>query len=107
VLKRERGIELWMEGRRYADLRRWTPQFGTGFTTSKWPRGVEQGPQGDMDLPDFAARMSNPSNNLFTQNWRGRPALQGGEVFPRELCYNISNTERDTNPNLADSDEEP
>jgi hypothetical protein len=106
VLKRERGIELWLEGRRYADLRRWTPQFGTGFTTSKWPRGVEQGPQGDMDMPDFAARMSNPTSNIFTQNWRGRPALEGGEVLPRELCYNISTTERDTNKNFVDSDEE-
>jgi hypothetical protein len=107
ILKRERGIELWMEGRRYADLRRWTPQFGTGFTTSKWPRGVEQGPQGDLDMPDFASRMSTPANNLFTQNWRGRPALEGGEVFPRELCYNVSTTERDTNPHFQESDDEP
>jgi hypothetical protein len=106
VLKRERGIELWLEGRRYADLRRWQPQFGTGFTTAKWPRGFENGVQGDIDLPDFAARMTNPTNNIFTQNWRGRPAVEGGVEFPRELCYNISTTERDTNPNFVESDEE-
>jgi hypothetical protein len=106
VLKRERGIELWLEGRRYADLRRWHPQFGPTNTVAKWPRGLENGPQGDLDLPDFAARMRTPANNIFTTNFRGRPALEGGETFPRELCYNISNTERDTNPNFVESDEE-
>jgi hypothetical protein len=105
-LKRERGIELWIEGRRYADLRRWHPQFGTGFTTAKWPRGFENGVEGDIDLPNFATRMTNPTNNIFTQYLRGRPALQGGETLPRELCYNLSTTEYDTNVHLIESDEE-
>jgi hypothetical protein len=106
ALKRERGIELWLEGRRFADLRRWHPQFGPNNTTAKWPRGFENGPEGDIDLPNYAARMTNPNNNIFTQYQRGRPVLEGGEIYPRELCYNISNTERDTNPNFVDSDEE-
>jgi hypothetical protein len=106
MLKRERGIELWMEGRRYADLRRWQPLFGTGFTEQKWPRGGNGGVQGDPELPDFPAVMNNKTNNIFTTNWRGRPRDDGQEL-PRELCYNISTTERNTNPNFEEVQDEP
>jgi hypothetical protein len=105
VLKRERGYELWLEGRRAADLRRWQPQFGPQHTTQKWPRGGVGGPQGHPDLPNFESRMTNPTNNIFTQYPRGRAAVFGGEVYPRELCLNISNQERNTNPNILDTDE--
>jgi hypothetical protein len=107
VLKRERGYELWLEGRRAADLRRWQPQFGPNHTTQKWPRGGVGGPQGHPDLPNFESRMTNPANNIFTQYPRGRAAVFGGDVYPRELCLNISNQERNTNPNIADTDEDP
>jgi hypothetical protein len=104
MLKRERGIELWLEGRRFADLRRWQPLFGVGFETQKWPAGGVGGPQGHPELPDFAAVMNNKTNNIFTTNLRGREAVDD-EPYPRELCYNISNTERNTNNNIADDDE--
>lgn len=110
MLKREREIDLWLEGRRYADLRRWQPLFGrdvvTGveYTTQRWPAGGTGSFEGDPELPNFAAVMTNPSNNIFTQTQRGRPALEG-ETLPRELCYTISSTERDTNPHFADDDE--
>jgi hypothetical protein len=107
VLKRERGYELWLEGRRMADLRRWQPLFGPDHTASKWPRGGVGGPQGHPDLPNFESRMSNPTNNIFTQYPRGRPQLEGGAQFPRELCFNISNQEANTNPNIPDREDEP
>jgi hypothetical protein len=58
--------------------------------------------------------MTNKTNNLFTQNNRGRPHgsltawADNGEIFPRELCYNVSANERTTNPNLITGlDEQP
>jgi hypothetical protein len=106
MLKRERGIELWLEGRRFADLRRWQPLFGEGFTTQAWPKGGDGGVQGHPELPDFAAVMNTPANNIFTVNWRGRPR-DPDQVFPRELCYNISTQERNTNTNFQEVEEEP
>jgi hypothetical protein len=106
VLKRERGYELWLEGRRMSDLRRWQPLFGPDHTASKWPRGGVGGPNGHADLPNFESRMTNPTNNIFTQYPRGRPQLEGGAVWPRELCLNISDQERNQNPNIPDTDEE-
>jgi hypothetical protein len=106
VLKRERGYELWLEGRRMSDLRRWQPLFGPDHTTQKWPRGGVGGPQGHADLPNFESRMTNAANNIFTQNPRGRPQLEGGAQFPRELCFNISNQEANTNPNIPDREDE-
>ena len=80
VLKRERGIELWLEARRMGDQRRWD----------------EGNTPGSYELPNFEAR-----STLFTQNPRGREAVDG-QLQPRLLCYNISNTERNTNPNIPD-----
>ena len=78
ILKRERGIELWLEARRMGDQRRW------------------EGTPGSYELPNFEAR-----SNLFVQYPRGREATDG-QPQPRLLCYNISNTERNTNPNIPD-----
>jgi starch-binding outer membrane protein, SusD/RagB family len=84
MLKRERGIELWLEARRMGDQRRWEPIIG------------ETNTPGSADVPNFEARSS-----LFVSNPRGRE-LNDGEIQPRVLCYNISNTERNTNPNIPD-----
>lgn len=79
LLKRERGIELWLEGRRMGDQRRW------------------EGTPGSYELPNFEAK-----STLFTQNPRGREAVEGQTQGARLLCYNISNVERNTNPNIPD-----
>ncbi|MGH7501008.1 MAG: RagB/SusD family nutrient uptake outer membrane protein [Longimicrobiales bacterium] len=78
VLKRERGIELWLEARRMGDQRRW------------------EGTPGSYELPNFEAL-----SNLFIQFPRGREA-EDGKPEPRLLCYNISNAERNSNPNIPD-----
>jgi starch-binding outer membrane protein, SusD/RagB family len=51
MLKRERAIELWLEGRRFGDLRRWE----------------EQGAPGAVDWPDYESLSS-----LFRENPRSR-----------------------------------
>ena len=80
MLKRERGIELWLEGRRMGDQRRWQ----------------DNNIPGSIDLPSFETR-----SVFFRDNPRGREAVEG-ELQPRLFCYNISNTERNTNPNIPD-----
>lgn len=65
ALKRERGVDLWMEGRRLNDLRRWQAEGTPGALD---PREV---PGTDSHL---------------TQ---------------QDLCFPISQAERDTNPNLS------
>jgi len=89
LLKRERGIELWLEMRRMGDQRRWD--------TNNTP--------GSYELPNFEARSS-----LFVNYLRGRPVepdlseKKGGteKDNPRALCYNIANTERNNNPNIPE-----
>lgn len=80
LLKRERLIELWLEGRRMGDQRRW----------------AESRTPGSDDLPNFEARSS-----VFTQYPRGREVTEG-VPSPTVLCYNISDAERNTNPNIPD-----
>jgi starch-binding outer membrane protein, SusD/RagB family len=115
-LMRERGIEFWLEGRRFADLRRWSryiQQMPTDGATLKYGDQAADGTitplakttPGTLDWPDFEAQMTNKTNNLFTQNLRGRPAING-QSQPRELCYNISETERANNPNLNEQGED-
>ncbi len=84
ILKRERGIELWLEGRRIPDMRRWEPVIG------------QPARPGDLEFPNFEAR-----SVLFTSYQRGRPVVDG-EIEPRVLCYNISSQERTTNLNFQD-----
>lgn len=78
VLKRERGIELWLEGRRYTDERRWEDQDAPG----------------DLGLPDWESL-----SDVFVDNPRGRP-LSLDAPNPRVKCYAISQTEREQNPNV-------
>ena len=88
ALKRERMIELWLEARRMGDQRRW------GGETTASPSSTP----GSIDLPNFEAKSS-----LFVNNPRGREQTEtSGVSGPRVLCYNISNTERNTNPNIPD-----
>ncbi|MBA3405370.1 MAG: RagB/SusD family nutrient uptake outer membrane protein [Gemmatimonadaceae bacterium] len=63
LLKRERGIELWLEARRLGDRRRW------GTTTP--------GAYDPLELP-------GPTSHLTRQ----------------DLCFPISRSERETNPNI-------
>jgi len=103
-LMRERGIELWLEARRFADMRRWEPyilEYGTFDEDGQTVLELTPKTPGTMDWPNFEARMTNPEVNMFTTNSRGRPAIDG-QSRPRELCYNISATERANNPNFQD-----
>ena len=65
LLKRERGIELWLEARRLADLRRWA----AGATP------------GALDPLESV----NAQSHLTTQS----------------LCFPVSRSERDANPNIS------
>ncbi len=71
ALKRERGIELWLEGRRAFDLRRWD----TG------------GVPGEDDQPAWEDTSHPGHTPLFLDN-------------PRSYCYDIPDSERDRNPNV-------
>ncbi|MEX2466139.1 MAG: RagB/SusD family nutrient uptake outer membrane protein [Gemmatimonadota bacterium] len=72
-LMQERGIELWLEGRRFADERRWTALDTPG----------------DLQLPQWENDMPAGSfTTLFTDFERG------------PLCFGIPNSERDRNPNV-------
>jgi hypothetical protein len=64
LLKRERGIELWLEARRMGDRRRWAAASTPG----------------DLD----PLEVPGPSSHLARQ----------------DLCFPISRSERETNPNL-------
>ncbi|MDQ3998307.1 MAG: RagB/SusD family nutrient uptake outer membrane protein [Gemmatimonadota bacterium] len=64
LLKRERGIELWLEARRMGDRRRWA--------AASTPGGLDP-----LEIP-------GPSSHLARQ----------------DLCFPISRSERETNPNL-------
>jgi hypothetical protein len=92
LLKRERGIELWLEMRRMGDQRRWDADTQS---------------LGSYELPRYEA-VRTPSNgdggSLFRQYLRGRAVKWGGTEVdtPRTLCYNISNQERNANPNIDD-----
>ena len=74
-LMRERGIELWGEGRRWGDQRRWM-DVADG--------GEGQGLGGDVRLADFES-----TSTLFRD-----PAT------PRSICSDIPDSERDSNPNV-------
>jgi hypothetical protein len=72
ALKHERYIELWLEGRRLADERRW----------------AEDGTPGDLDTPNW-------------ENWEGGGPLSPIFLDnPRSYCLDIPESERDSNPNV-------
>jgi hypothetical protein len=64
LLKRERGIELWLEGRRLGDLRR-------------WKEGNTPGTLHELESVGSASHLAK-----------------------QDLCFPISRSERDTNPNF-------
>jgi starch-binding outer membrane protein, SusD/RagB family len=110
---RERSFETYLEGRRFSDMRRWEPylrQMPSDGATLKYGQYAADGttlienPQttpGTLDWPNFEAAMSVPTNNVYTQVTRGRAANPDFSQ-PRELCYNVSDTERSNNPNLKE-----
>jgi hypothetical protein len=64
LLKRERGIELWLEARRLGDRRRWA--------TANTPGALDP-----LEVPGTASHLAQ-----------------------QDLCFPISRSERETNPNL-------
>jgi hypothetical protein len=70
-LKRERYIELWLEGRRMGDERRW----------------LADNVPGSMDTPNWEDPSHPGHTPLFTRN-------------PRSFCFDIPTAERDLNPNV-------
>jgi starch-binding outer membrane protein, SusD/RagB family len=76
VLMRDRGVDLWMEGRRLADIRRWA--VDPGFV----PTTVVREAAGGVGVP--------PSEDVR------RNVLD----IPGEFCMPIGATERRLNPNL-------
>jgi hypothetical protein len=103
-LMRERGIELWLEARRFADLRRWERYiraYGTYAADGQTVLELPKTTPGTLDWPCFECAMLNKEVNIFTTNQRGRPARED-QSLPRELCFNISDTERENNPNILD-----
>jgi hypothetical protein len=108
-LMRERGIETWLEARRIADMRRWEPlirEYGTFAADGQTVLPLPQTTPGTLDWPSYESKMVNPESNLFTTTLRGREQIDDQER-PRELCYNISDTERQNNPNFNETEEEP
>jgi hypothetical protein len=78
-LKRERGIELWLEARRLGDIRRWAEK-----ATSPG------GNPGALDWPNF-------------EGLRKPDGTDGGKLFrdyPPSSCFPIPQSEIDTNANL-------
>lgn len=73
-LKRERGIELWLEARRLGDLRRWAE--------NKTPGAVDYPRFEELKKPD-----GSDGGSLFRNN-------------PPSACFPIPQGELDTNPNF-------
>jgi len=71
-LKRERRIELWLEGRAAPDERRWDDTAAPGT----------------LDIPNWEDPANPGYTPLFVDNPRGR------------LCFDIPESERDRNPNV-------
>jgi hypothetical protein len=81
-LKRERMYELWLEGRRLGDLRRWAAANSPGTTfDGLWVDEANGLPGGTKD-------------NVWTQ----RETMTSPRV--RSVCWPIGRSERETNPNI-------
>lgn len=80
LLKRERGIELWLEARRLGDRRRWVQDGRPGALHA-------------LELPDAAY----PGNTSHLNPSLHNPAVAG------TFCFPVSRSERNTNPNIPDA----
>ena len=80
LLKRERGIELWLEARRMGDRRRWVQDNRPGALHA-------------LELPD--ATYPGTTSHL-------NPALHNPAVAST-FCFPVSRSERNTNPNIPDA----
>lgn len=82
-LKRERMYELWLEGRRLGDLRRWSAAGSPGATfDGLWTDEANGLPGGTKD-------------NVWTQ----RETMTSPSV--RSLCWPVGRGEKETNPNIS------
>jgi hypothetical protein len=79
-LKRERRIELWLEGRSASDERRWT----------------ELNTPGELDIPAW----EDPNHPGYTELFVDYPRGLGPQGSGGPLCYDIPASERDRNPNV-------
>ena len=87
ILMRERGIELWLEGKRLADLRRWKESPGQEYVNLYVVRARD----GDTDYFDPA---NEPVKHHVYQN-------SGGAEIP-QFSLVVSDREFDANPNLEE-----
>jgi hypothetical protein len=84
LLMKERGIELWLEGRRAADLRRWADTPGS--------------------VPFQVVRLENSGNPPHTDERRNVLVFRDASNTPlpigQGLCLPVSENEVNSNPNL-------
>lgn len=90
LLKLERQLELWLESRRLADLRRWTDNSIPGATTD--------GLYVDNDGPDGISSLDGSTDDDgLTESG---PVETMTSPVQRSLCFPVGRGERETNPNV-------